>query len=214
MKIPTTAAQMVEQFDQRTQRWNPFAKRDGRLTASDTGLRFAGGNKSAPFVTALSKLSDTEFWATVGNMDNGAKKAFLYNKYPEFFRRWDDGQELFSPVDPYKTPRGVNAKRVMDGFVGYGELWTKAGELSLERLKVEIKGAIPEQRDRELLASTDWLEGSPAEGTDHAMQHARDQVCSSVATMQRVDWRPSDLFIKNIEDRQEVARLYLQGKKH
>jgi hypothetical protein len=136
-----SAADLFAKYDR--PKWSishPFSKKpDGQIGASDTSLSFKGADRGAAFVRDLSELSDADFATAIAKMDEKALKLYVYNKYPEFFIKWDNG----------KMPDGVRVWQLsaMQGQVDRYELRAGGG---IDRLIADLDRFITEPRDRAL----------------------------------------------------------------
>ena len=145
-------------------------------------------------------------------MDESAIKAYLYNKYPEFFTKWDNGTYV-TPGDSYLTSATQDKKATLDGYVGWGELRICGGDLCGDFLVQDVHDLIREQRDRELLTRITWFKASKKEpGSEGgAMESYSSLLKTCVQKMNSGEWAPSAEFTGAMEDRMKLFKAF-QGE--
>ncbi|MEM6732988.1 MAG: hypothetical protein AAF658_15635 [Myxococcota bacterium] len=105
---------------------------NGKISLKDTGLEVTGRASGAPFIRDASALNDTDFADLADRMSVDAAKAFLYNKHPEFFDRWDrndlavagvrlvkarDGKIDLSELGVYHAPRNASIDDIVSPLI-------------------------------------------------------------------------------------------------
>lgn len=79
---------------------------NGKISLRETGLEVTGKQTNAPFVRDATALADEDFAALCDRMSTDAAKAYLYNKYPALFDRWDRAETIFAGVQWVKARNG------------------------------------------------------------------------------------------------------------
>lgn len=117
-----------------------FAVEGGKIGQSETRLGLSGRDSNAAFVKDMSALSPQEFSEVAALMDNDAKKAYLYNKYPDFFEKWDHGEGFWNLQ--------------LSGSIVPDEIRRVGG---MNAMLADLEKVVTDPRDRELLAGMSYL---------------------------------------------------------
>ena len=99
MKTVRTAAELIAKYDRPNRPWTKLFRRveaDGKLSGKETGLN-TRASRVGEFVEDLHGLGDDEFVKAVDALEDDAATVYLYNRYPRFFTKWDNGR-LFNGV--------------------------------------------------------------------------------------------------------------------
>ncbi len=130
----------LEKYDTVRKYWHQMSSgKDGKIDMEEAGLSLEQLDPDHPFVMELSDIKDEQVFRKITDEDHMthlAVRAYLWNKYPDFAKKWDSGV-------------GWLSKR-RDGTIQTGEL--KEGGFA-DQLVHDIRDMISEQRDRELLLS-------------------------------------------------------------
>jgi len=133
------AEAFIQEYDKVQKYWHQMSSgKDGKIDLDESGLSFDEFDPNHPFVRELSNIEEDEVFKEITDefhMTHFAVRAYLWNKYPDFPRKWDSGAGKLS--------------KAQDGTIQAAE-YKKGG---LEQLVEDIKTMIPKQRDRELLVS-------------------------------------------------------------
>ena len=129
----------IKKYDKVQKYWHKMSSgKDGTIDLKESGLSFDDLDPKHPFVKELSAIEENKVFEKITDADHMthfAVRAYLWNKYPDFPRKWDSGAGKLS--------------KAQDGTIQAAE-YKKGG---LEQLVEDIKTMIPKQRDRELLVS-------------------------------------------------------------
>ncbi|MDJ0889604.1 MAG: hypothetical protein QNK18_00205 [Gammaproteobacteria bacterium] len=130
----------IEKYDKVQKYWHKMSSgKDGRIDLKESGLDFKNLDPKHPFVKELSGIKERKIFQKItdeDHMTHFAVRAYLWNKYPDFAKKWDSGAGWFG-----KGGDGtIQAKEFEEG--GFQEQFVK-----------DIKTMIRKQRDRELLVS-------------------------------------------------------------
>jgi len=130
----------IEKYDKVQKYWHKMSSgKDGRIDLRESGLSFEDLDPKHPFVQELSSIENKTDFKKITDEDHMthlAVRAYLWNKYPEFPKKWDSGAGWFG--------------KERDGTIQSSEF--KEGGFK-EQFVQDIKDMITEQRDRELLVS-------------------------------------------------------------
>ncbi len=130
----------IEKYDKVQKRWHKMSSgKDGRIDLRESHLSFYDLDPKHPFVKELSRIKKDKTFKKITDADHMthlAVRAYLWNKYPEFAKKWDSGAGWFGK----KRDGTIQTKEFQKG--GLQEQFVK-----------DIRAMIPEQRDRELLVS-------------------------------------------------------------
>ena len=130
----------IKKYDKVQKYWHKMSSgKDGTIDLKESGLSFDDLDPKHPFVKELSAIEENKVFEKITDADHMthfAVRAYLWNKYPAFARKWDSGAGWFS-----KGQDGtIQSEEFKEG--GFREQFTK-----------DIRDMITEQRDRELLVS-------------------------------------------------------------
>ncbi len=130
----------IKKYDKVQKRWHKLSSgKDGRIDLKESQLSFDDLDPKHAFVTELSRIKEDKIFKTITDADHMthlAVRAYLWNKYPDFARKWDSGAGWLGK----KQDGTIQTKEFQKG--GLQEQFVK-----------DIKSMIPAQRDRELLVS-------------------------------------------------------------
>ena len=130
----------ISKYDKVQKYWHQLSSgKDGKIDLEESGLSFEQLDPEHPFVKEVSGIEDDKVFKKItdgDHMTHFAVRAYLWNKYPDFAKKWDSGSGWLS--------------KGRDGTIQTGEL--KEGGFT-EQLIQDIRNMISEQRDRELLLS-------------------------------------------------------------
>lgn len=130
----------IKEYDTVRKYWHQMSSgKDGKIDLEESGLSFDELDPNHPFVRELSGIEEDDVFREITDefhMTHFTVRAYLWNKYPDFAKKWDSGEGIFS--------------KGQDGTIQAREF--KEGGFT-NQLVEDIKSMIPEQRDRELLVS-------------------------------------------------------------
>lgn len=130
----------IKKYDKVQKYWHKMSSgKDGRIDLEESGLSFDDLDPKHPFVKELSGIKEKKVFKKITDEDHMthlAVRAYLWNKYPEFAKKWDSGAGWFG--------------KERDGTIQSAEF--KEGGFK-DQFVHDIKEMITEQRDRELLVS-------------------------------------------------------------
>ena len=130
----------IKKYDKVQKYWHKMASgKDGKIDLEESGLSFDDLDPNHPFVKELSAIRNKSIFEKITDADHMthfAVRAYLWNKYPAFARKWDSGAGWFGN----RQDGTIQSSEFREG--GFREQFIK-----------DIRELIPEQRDRELLVS-------------------------------------------------------------
>ena len=130
----------IRKYDKVQKYWHKMSSgKDGRIDLLESGLDFENLDPKHPFVKELSGIKGKKLFKKITDEDHMthlAVRAYLWNKYPDFAKKWDSGAGWFGK----RGDGTIQAKEFEQG--GFQDQFVK-----------DIKTMIRRQRDRELLVS-------------------------------------------------------------